>query len=673
MHMLRRLFPLLAIVLALPAADWPIAGASRRWALEREAAAPPAPVGRVLVWPQAEDEATAIVTGPGGRVVPSRLVWAAHGEAMEVWFDATSAGDAPVLWVGKALAMPTWEPPAGLLLEVRTRPKAPFDTAEQITALWDKAAPVQGRGFARQIFHGANPFGPSTELAARFTGSFTIPTPGLWHFATISDEGSVLAVDGKLVVAWPGSHGPEGGLRGEHAGKVRLEAGRHRIDYLVVQTGGGFTAEVAWRRDGDKAWAVMPETAFAGTAAWQAVRPETAQGPDLAAIRWQVEAHAAPGTEDTDPCAVLTRFEVVGPPGVALWIFDDGGRDSGRLLRHWWLSHGQRQVTVEVKPERGASVKRTLPVAVHPAWIQPGPLPDERPHAWRKELANRDLVRAPASEVAAAVAFALASGETTVLLNVAGQVRARARDLAGADAAVAEAMAMRLQSAELRRYREAAEILQAIGEVGRPALAAARGRLHLGGLRLHVEGDLAGAAAAWQGLDPAAFGAGDRRLLALYRADALLLSGDETAARAAYRAVGTVVDPADRGYVMRRRLRLELARDRLSQGAWDAAEAALRAVEWETPLERLGDETGLLLMRLWLARGELERARVRGRMLLSCADGARTSDVLLAAIRVELAGKDRAAAARLAVRLRQDHPFSEAAAAARELLPETKP
>ena len=127
-------------------------------------------------------------------------------------------------------------------------------------------------------------------------------------------------------------------------------------------------------------------------------------------------------------------------------------------------------------------------------------------------------------------------------------------------------------------------------------------------------------------------------------------------------------DPASREYVLRRRLRLELARDRLSQGRWDEAERSLREIEWETPLERLGDETGLLLLRLWTARGEVQLARTRARMLLAGEGGTREPEVLLAAVRIELAAKDVESARRLIARLRKDHPYSEAAALAAELL-----
>lgn len=333
----------------------------------------------------------------------------------------------------------------------------------------------------------------------------------------------------------------------------------------------------------------------------------------------------------------------------------------GRVLDHWWLAPGQRSLTVAFRVGGGAPQTRTLALAVQPAWQQAGPLPEAHAHQWRKIILGRRYADLPPGELAAALRLALAADETALYVGLSDDAVRAAPALASADPALALRFALALQGAELRRYGAAATLLAAVGTP--------RARLHLGGLRLAVDGDAAAAAAAWSGLDPAALDDGDRRLLGIYRADALACAGDVAGARSAYRALPAVADPASRDYVLRRRLRLELARDRLSQGRWAEAEQALREIEWETPLERLGDETGLLLLRLWTARGEVQLARTRARMLLAGEGGTREPEVLLAAVRIELAAKDVEGARRLIARLRKDHPYSEAAALAAELKP----
>lgn len=654
--------PLLALLLlsTAAAADWAVPGAARRWTLAPGETK--APVGVVQVWPQSADEVTAQVAA-GARPVPCRVVWQAPGEPLEVWFDATA--QPTHVYLGKELKPAPWEPPAGLTIETRKRPDLPFDTAEQILALWDKAGAPLGRGWCERVFHGANPFGPSEEFVSRHAGWIDLPKAGAWQFATISDDGSVLLIDGRQVVAWPGGHGAEGGARGEHHGAVQLTAGRHRIDYRVVQGGGGYCAALAWKPPGAKDWEMVPAAAFAGAARWNAAEPATPRGADWAII-WRTLAHAGPGTDGLDPCMVQTRLELGGPPATAAWRFDDGTFGEGRLLEHWWLAPGARRVTAEIRVGKDPPQLRTVALAVQPAWLQPNPLPDEHAQHWRKTMLARRYASLPPGELAAALRLALAADETGVLAGLSEVAAQGAKPLAAADPATALRYALRIQGAELRRYTASATILDAITA---PAAPAARAHLHLGGLRLAVDGDANGAAAAWQGLDAATLDDGDRRLLAIYRADARALQGDVAGARAAYRALPAVADPASREYVMRRRLRLELARDRLSQGRWDEAEQALREIEWETPLERLGDETGLLFMRVWTARGELQLARTRARMLLAGDGGQREPEVLLAAARIELAGKDAAAAKRLIERLKKDHPYSEAAAMAGELKP----
>lgn len=663
---------------SLLSAEWPIANATHRWRLQRDAP-PPGQVianplvGRVLAYPQSGDETEAQVLDREGKPVGTRRVWAAPGQPLEIWFDARAAGDAPSLWLGKDLKVPEWEPSAGLLMEFRDRPDGPFDTAQQIIELWQHATHVQGRTWSERIYQGADPFGPSINLLVRFSGTFIAAGSGQYDFATISDDGSVLLIDGKQVADWPGGHGPDGGQHGEHHGVVTLSAGRHRIDYAVVQGEGGFTAVVAWKPPGSKDWANMPASAFAGAASWTASQPATPQGADVAAVTWDNDSHATPASDGVDPCMCQMRLQASGPAKKVTWRFSDGETAEGGDLMHWWLAPGLRQAEVTVVPEQGALVVRRVALAVQPSWLQFDALPSEHPNAWRKALLARSFTKAPPSEVIAAVRLALSADEPPLFNFLATQLPTPPPTVAVLDPDNVLQLAFRLQGNDLRRYSEAANWLRALAETKDvPPAMQSKARLHLGGLKLHVEGDIAAAQAVWQPIAADALQDGDRRQLAIYRADALLLSGDAAAAQAAYRAIGTVVDPGDRDYVMKRRLRLELARDRLAQGHWDEAETTLREIEWETPLERSGQETGPLLMRVWLARSELALARTRGRMLTAGDDGPRTPEILLLAARVELAGNNPAGAQRLLTRLRTDHPFSEAAAAARDLISQPK-
>jgi hypothetical protein len=74
-------------------------------------------------------------------------------------------------------------------------------------------------------------------FAVRYTGAFTVSAAGLYKFRLVSDDGSKLYVDGKLVIDNDGVHAEE-----SVAGEVPLTAGEHTI---VVEYFQGPATEIA--------------------------------------------------------------------------------------------------------------------------------------------------------------------------------------------------------------------------------------------------------------------------------------------------------------------------------------------------------------------------------------------------------------------------------------------
>lgn len=70
--------------------------------------------------------------------------------------------------------------------------------------------------------------------AATYTGYIIIPTTGSYTFATNSDDGSALYIDGKEVVNNDGAHAPQ-----TVSGTVNLPAGVHTVQVQFFQAGGG--------------------------------------------------------------------------------------------------------------------------------------------------------------------------------------------------------------------------------------------------------------------------------------------------------------------------------------------------------------------------------------------------------------------------------------------------
>lgn len=88
--------------------------------------------------------------------------------------------------------------------------------------------------------------GARTEnFGLRFTASLEVPAAGAYTFWTRSDDGSVLLIDGKVVVDNDGNHAPA-----EKSGQADLSAGAHALELLFIQGGGGDELRVQWEGPG---------------------------------------------------------------------------------------------------------------------------------------------------------------------------------------------------------------------------------------------------------------------------------------------------------------------------------------------------------------------------------------------------------------------------------------
>ena len=98
--------------------------------------------------------------------------------------------------------------------------------------------------------HRGNNFG------LRYLGIVDVPADGTWTFATTSDDGSWLWIDGAPVVANGGTHPPQ-----ERRGTIELTAGPHEIEVRYFEIGGGESLVVSWEGPG-VAFETIPEEAL---------------------------------------------------------------------------------------------------------------------------------------------------------------------------------------------------------------------------------------------------------------------------------------------------------------------------------------------------------------------------------------------------------------------------
>lgn len=82
---------------------------------------------------------------------------------------------------------------------------------------------------------------PPRSFSVEWTGSIEIERRGGYWFTLISDDGSRLWIDGRLVVDNGGAHAPV-----ERTGHVRLEPGRHRVRLLYFNGLSGGMIRLSW-------------------------------------------------------------------------------------------------------------------------------------------------------------------------------------------------------------------------------------------------------------------------------------------------------------------------------------------------------------------------------------------------------------------------------------------
>lgn len=106
---------------------------------------------------------------------------------------------------------------------------------------------------------------PPQQFSARWTGFLAIERPGLYRFATTSDDGSQLYIDDQLVVDNSGPHSSA-----TRSAEIQLAPGAHRVRLEYVQFGGDFEMTWSWARAGGRdrrvpSWALSRRPAGYGT------------------------------------------------------------------------------------------------------------------------------------------------------------------------------------------------------------------------------------------------------------------------------------------------------------------------------------------------------------------------------------------------------------------------
>jgi cytochrome c len=89
-------------------------------------------------------------------------------------------------------------------------------------------------------------------------GWLVVPEAGEYTLRLISDDGSELSLDGKLLIDHDGLHGPQ-----PKDARITLTQGEHSLRIRHFETYGGWALKLLWKRPGMDAFEVVPTTALA--------------------------------------------------------------------------------------------------------------------------------------------------------------------------------------------------------------------------------------------------------------------------------------------------------------------------------------------------------------------------------------------------------------------------
>ncbi|NOX19362.1 MAG: family 20 glycosylhydrolase, partial [Chlorobi bacterium] len=85
------------------------------------------------------------------------------------------------------------------------------------------------------------------RFGVKYSGYIEIPEEDVYTFSVVSDDGTQLFIDKRLVVDNDGQHGPV-----EKSGQLALKKGLHEIELLYFQVGGPKTLQVFMKQDGEE-------------------------------------------------------------------------------------------------------------------------------------------------------------------------------------------------------------------------------------------------------------------------------------------------------------------------------------------------------------------------------------------------------------------------------------
>lgn len=199
-----------------------------------------------------------------GNLLRSRIVGYHKEQGLGLIFEQPS-DDIATIYVTGSKKAPALSPECKLIPSLFMYTKNRKEGLDEAKRMSQAYPPAPGAFFGRWKCFGSmvNPFGPDDHFSTWFTGCFALTKKETLYLATISDEGSEVAIDGKTVLSWPGIHTRAKGAKGEKGTSKTFEKGLHQVDYFHFEVTGRQEAQLACKRPGEETKSGLPELMMA--------------------------------------------------------------------------------------------------------------------------------------------------------------------------------------------------------------------------------------------------------------------------------------------------------------------------------------------------------------------------------------------------------------------------
>jgi len=600
-----------------------------------------------------------------GKILNHEILRLGPGDQVEVLFECPGGkpGANVSVYFGSAnvIAPSTWKAEAGVVLEVRKHTEGDGDNWGNFQKMWGNAKELQGRTLRTKIFDGYNVLGPNTHFLSYYRAHFKVDKAGVHRFCTNSDDASFLLIDGKMICDYPGWHGA-GAQIGERNGVVDLAAGIHKLEYFHLQ-GEGETACIAgWQRPGEKHFILMDDNAFVPVGRAKAGAIESADGASRLDFSWAPKDHVLVNGR----YMIRTTFTCPAPlSGNLIWNFGDGmtlmqKKDKDAVnATQLYCAPGAYQVTLT---REGASETLTQNVVVEPNWQQREEFPDrgwQELHATLLQRLDKGMLKP--EHTAVALSYAIDLDDKKLLQAASALAWKQAANFPPESHALTfYTLGHKLQE-ELRDFAGSERAFQeAINSKGDDRIRE-QAKLHRAGLLIHVFGKDADAFENLSKINDAMLVPPHEPILRqIYMADACAGMGQRDEARKRLEALRPIVNLADRAYAIGRRSRLLAVQTYIRKGENEAAQKELRNIEWETPIERLSDETGMLRAECYISDTDYQHAIVLlNRLIKVNKESARMPEMLFTLMKAYRGAKQTEQVQETFAKLKKEHPYAQ--------------